>query len=306
MKKLVLVFIVLFVAWHVLRAHASRPPTEVWIPAPPTPPHAPRPALAPRGPHGPGWHNRRAGRTVVVVHENGQPSVYIAEGQPPALTPPPGPAPDEQDKRPAGAPVSPAVAPAPEKRADAQAEVKPAETARDEVEGTPSWFAEVENWENTSGPSAEALRTVKSRQLATVERAQADARVRLDRAVGNWLAPDIPRSWKAPRHSVESLVLDRHVERVDHDYGPLYVAGYRVDVSPQRRARLLAAYNHEVVSQRLFTLGGGLGFVLVCLGALAGYIRADEATKGYYTNRLRLLAAAGVGAAGFALYQALV
>ena len=52
-------------------------------------------------------------------------------------------------------------------------------------------------------------------------------------------------------------------------------------------------------------LGGGLGFALTCLAAVAGFIRADEATKGYYTNRLRLLAAAGVGAAGVAIYQAL-
>ena len=44
-------------------------------------------------------------------------------------------------------------------------------------------------------------------------------------------------------------------------------------------------------------------FVLVCLAAVSGYIRADEATKGYYTNRLRMLAAAGVGAAGVVIYQ---
>ncbi len=51
------------------------------------------------------------------------------------------------------------------------------------------------------------------------------------------------------------------------------------------------------------TLGGSLGFVLICLAAISGYIRADEATKGYYTNRLRLLAAAGVGAAGVIVYR---
>ena len=50
-------------------------------------------------------------------------------------------------------------------------------------------------------------------------------------------------------------------------------------------------------------LGGTLAFVLICLGAVSGYIRADEATKGYYTNRLRMLAAAGVGAAGVFIYQ---
>ncbi len=63
------------------------------------------------------------------------------------------------------------------------------------------------------------------------------------------------------------------------------------------------AYNRDLVRHRLVTLGGSLGFVLICLAAVSGYIRADEATKGYYTNRLRLLAAAGVGAAGVIVFK---
>jgi hypothetical protein len=64
-------------------------------------------------------------------------------------------------------------------------------------------------------------------------------------------------------------------------------------------------YNQQLVRRRLFHLGGSLGFILICLAAVSGYIRADEATKGYYTNRLRMLAAAGVGAAGVVIYQML-
>ena len=60
-----------------------------------------------------------------------------------------------------------------------------------------------------------------------------------------------------------------------------------------------------MVARRLVTLGGSLGFVLVCLAAVAGYIRADEATKGYYTYWLRAVAAAGVGASGVVIYQLL-
>ena len=67
--------------------------------------------------------------------------------------------------------------------------------------------------------------------------------------------------------------------------------------------QLVNAYYHELVQHRLVTLGGSLGFVLICLAAISGYIRADEATKGYYTNRLRMLAAAGVGAAGVIVYR---
>ena len=41
----------------------------------------------------------------------------------------------------------------------------------------------------------------------------------------------------------------------------------------------------------------------MCLAACSGYIRADEATKGYYTNRLRMLVAAAVGAGSVLIYQ---
>ena len=86
----------------------------------------------------------------------------------------------------------------------------------------------------------------------------------------------------------------------------LYTAELTADFSPQRRAQLVEAYDHDLVRHRLTTLAAVLGFVLVCLAALSGYIRADEATKGYYTNRLRMLTAAGVGAAGVIVYRMLV
>jgi hypothetical protein len=108
---------------------------------------------------------------------------------------------------------------------------------------------------------------------------------------------------------VQALILKTQVRPVDSpilkdkDYGPMYVAELSADFSPQRRHALLEVYNRELVQHRLVSLGGALTFVLICLGVISGYIRADEATKGYYTNRLRMLAAAGVGAAGVILYN---
>jgi hypothetical protein len=87
------------------------------------------------------------------------------------------------------------------------------------------------------------------------------------------------------------------------DYGNLYVAELRVDASPERISGFTETYQRQLVQRRMVFLGGALAFILTCLGAVSGYIRADEATKGYYTNRLRMLAAAGVGAAGMAIYQ---
>ncbi len=101
------------------------------------------------------------------------------------------------------------------------------------------------------------------------------------------------------------MILEATVEQVVKDYGTLYVAKLRVDVSPERRMIFVESYKRQLVHQRMVLLGGALGFVLISLAAISGYIRADEATKGYYTNRLRLLAAGGVGAAGVLIYQML-
>ena len=96
------------------------------------------------------------------------------------------------------------------------------------------------------------------------------------------------------------------IKQIQKDYGELFEATLTVDASPARRNALIEVYNRQLVEQRMASLGGALAFVLICLAAISGYVRADEATKGYYTNRLRLLSAAGVGAAGVIIYHMVV
>jgi hypothetical protein len=151
--------------------------------------------------------------------------------------------------------------------------------------------------------------TVAGRLSASDGRARADARLQLQREVSEWLSPDVPAQWKPPAHFIDRLVRQTRVKPVVKDslkdLGILYEATLEVDFSPPRRAEIVAAYHRDLVARRMSLLGGGLGFTLVCLAALAGYIRADEATKGYYTNTLRTAAAAGVGASGVLIYQLL-
>jgi hypothetical protein len=150
----------------------------------------------------------------------------------------------------------------------------------------------------------EDIRVIKGLISATEDRAREEARKELDRNVTEWLEPlRVPRSWKPPARQVDGMILETKVKPIVKDYGTLYEAEFRVDVSPEQRASLVAAYHRQLVHGRLVVLGGTLAFFLTCLAAITGYIRADEATKGYYTNRLRLLAAAGVGAAGVLIYQ---
>ena len=141
---------------------------------------------------------------------------------------------------------------------------------------------------------------------ATEERAKEEARKQLEKEVTDWLElSGVPRSWKPSTRQIDAMIIETIVEPVVKDYGTLYVAKLRLDVSPEQRAIFTESYQRQLVHRRMVLLGGALGFVLICLGAISGYIRADEVTKGYYTNRLRLLAAGGVGAAGVVIYQML-
>jgi len=155
----------------------------------------------------------------------------------------------------------------------------------------------------SSAPVSSGPNTVTGLISATEERAKADARRKLQENVVTWLEPEVPASWTPPPRLLDAMVLETRIKPVVKDYGTLYEAELKFDASPGRRTQLVEVYNRELVERRLISLGGALAFVLICLAAVSGYIRADEATKGYYTNRLRMLAAAGVGAAGVLIYQ---
>jgi hypothetical protein len=150
---------------------------------------------------------------------------------------------------------------------------------------------------------AQNHRAVLGDLCANEDRARADSRKALRTEVLEWLSPDVPASWTPPAGLLEAMIVGTKIDPLVKDYGTLYKAELTADFSPMRRAGLVDAYNHELINRRLLSLGGTLGFVLICLAAISGYIRADEATRGYYTNRLRMLAAAGVGAAGVIVYR---
>lgn len=139
---------------------------------------------------------------------------------------------------------------------------------------------------------------------ATEDRARADAFAKFRKVLAKQLAPDVPPNWAVPERLVKSLKPEVTVTPHPRDYGTMYTAEVSAKVSPARRLKIVETYRHERQVEKLTYAGGGLGFLLVCLGVMSGYIRADVATKGYYTNKLRLAAAAGVGAAGVLIYQA--
>lgn len=160
---------------------------------------------------------------------------------------------------------------------------------------------------SAASAKAETTRTIVGLVSATEERAQDEARKQLNQEVATWLElHGVPRSWSPPSRLIDDMIFESSIRPIVKDYGTVYEAQLKVDVSPERRALFHQSYQQQLVHGRLVLLGGALAFILTCLAAVSGYIRADEVTRGYYTNRLRLLAAAGVGAAGMAIYHALV
>jgi hypothetical protein len=154
--------------------------------------------------------------------------------------------------------------------------------------------------------AAPAIRPIPGRVSATEERARDDALRALAGEVSAWLDPQVPTSWRVPASLLRPLVRETRVTPTEKDYGTVYTAVLDADFSAAQRDRIVEAYRREVGRDRTIKLGAGFGFLLACLAAVSGYIRADEATRGYYTNRLRLVAAAAVGAAGVVLYRYLV
>ncbi len=146
-------------------------------------------------------------------------------------------------------------------------------------------------------------KSVEGLLSATQERAQTEARTALNRFVTEWLSPEIPSTWTPPQSLVDSVIEGTKTTAIKKEYGEVFLTTLRIDASPERRTLFTREYNRELVHRRLVVMGGGFAFLLVCLGAISSYIRADEATRGYYTQKLRLLAAAGVGAAGVLIYQ---
>ncbi len=155
-------------------------------------------------------------------------------------------------------------------------------------------------------PVREQLLT--SGKRSSEDRALADLQKRLEALVGDWLGDaGVPADWQPPATLVQALLRGRpEVELVERrDYADLYQAQVAVSLDPAPRARLVQAYRQEVAARRFSQLGAGLVFVLASLGLVAGYIHTDEATRGYYTNRLRVGVLAALGAGGAILYRVL-
>jgi hypothetical protein len=88
--------------------------------------------------------------------------------------------------------------------------------------------------------------------------------------------------------------LDRKpLQNQDDTVGDVVHINYRVELTPRGWTELAREQRLDLASERFEKALRGLGVLTVLLGAVAGYIRLDEWTKGYYSGRL-ILAATGL------------
>jgi len=220
----------------------------------------------------------------------------------PAPTPPTPPAKARRGQAPAKAKPAPPRPPAPPAVAEPRRQ--------------PDWFPKDRDEEEARARTTDArgMRVLVGPISATESKARDELSTVVRREVAAWLGGDF--RWKRPpAPDYDALVRDLYVQPVAESLGDvskdlddvytLYRAGAKVDFSDAAKVQLIKAHDRILVRDRIFQAGAVLAFVLFALAALAGYIRTDEATKGSYTNRLRMLTAAGVGAAGVAVYQML-
>ena len=101
------------------------------------------------------------------------------------------------------------------------------------------------------------------------------------------------------------MIVGSRVKPVVKDYGTVYEAELKVDISPQRRALLQQNYQRQVVQGRLILFGGALGLRPDLPGGRLRLHPGRRGDQGLLHQPAAMLAAGGVGAAGMAIYQVL-
>jgi hypothetical protein len=114
-----------------------------------------------------------------------------------------------------------------------------------------------------------------------------------------------PLQWQPSLDFISKLVKDP--ERLHaEDFGePLQrVEGVRlvIEVSPTNWQKILHKDREARSESRMLSLGRVLVGLVAALGAVAGYLRLEEMTKGYYTAWLRLAALGFVTAVGAGIW----
>jgi hypothetical protein len=153
-------------------------------------------------------------------------------------------------------------------------------------------------WVGTTGTRAGNVVTevVEGELYATPDDANNDALEKASRLARAYLAQslgDKVHGWEVPAAYVnDATIAARFVEPVQRDYGTMYRTHLLMELTPEHRLDLEHLWRHQVVRARIGSAVGGLGLIVLVLATAAGYLKLDDATRGYYSGRLKLAALA--------------
>jgi hypothetical protein len=121
----------------------------------------------------------------------------------------------------------------------------------------------------------------------------------------DWLAEQGNLGWTpSPEYLRQEGVVQfgEPAEQNIQDIGPTKVVKMDLEVSPAQAAKLYSKARHERMGQRHVLLGRVLAGLLAVVVVAGGYLRLEEATRGYYTTLLRVAALAVLAAVGAGLW----
>jgi hypothetical protein len=115
--------------------------------------------------------------------------------------------------------------------------------------------------------------------------------------VADWLLRKYPRTWSDAPRTEKDLANNKFVKLLGEPEAEQFpLAGnmkrvqLRVEIRPEQRADLLGKVRDEFKEQRQYLTGKVLIGLVALFAVVAGYLRLEEAMRGYYTRMLRLAA----------------
>ncbi len=117
----------------------------------------------------------------------------------------------------------------------------------------------------------------------------------------DWLADCAHLGWKPTPEFLREKGMVRFSEPTDQEFekaGPMKVVTMQLEVTADQARDIQKQARQERMTSRHLLLARVLGGIVCLLIVMGGYLRLEEATKGYYTRLLRLAAIAlliGVG-----------
>jgi len=147
----------------------------------------------------------------------------------------------------------------------------------------------------------------------TLANAKETALENAQQEVEKQLAKRYARSgWQPPIERLRrEYLLERHVIRLeeqkeqDHNGRPQYCVVYRIDVTPAYLHELDGVAREQRMLARHLIVARALAGLVVLLLTVYGYLRLEEATRGYYTRMLRMVAVGLMMLVGVGLWLSL-